>query len=637
MSVKPVTAEKALKKIRSGTRVFIGSGAAEPQHLVEALTARAADLKDVEVLHLLTMGTAPYTEAAKEGRLRHNALFIGPNVREDVGAGFADYTPCRLWDIPNFFRSGRLGLDAALVHVSPPRGGKVSLGVAVDIVKTAIDTAPYVVAQINPNMPWTRGGSTVPVSAFDAFVEHKEDLCELAQSKLSADSLWIGRYVARLVPDGATIQLGIGGIPDAVLAALSKKKDLGVHTEMISDGILPLIEQGVVTGKKKTLLPGKIVTSFCIGTKALYDAVDRNPMFEFRPTEFTNDPEVISKNDNMVSINSALAVDLTGQVAADSLGHRFYSGVGGQVDFVRGALRAKNGRSIIALPSSAKKGQASRIVIALQPGTGVVTPRSDVDFVVTEYGIASLRCKTVRERAIALIQVAHPKFRDDLRKQAEDAGLIDRGHVFPKAIDRYEVDYETKRKFNGVAVALRPLKPTDERKLKELFYSQSPETTLMRFGLPLRSLEEKQFQKLVAIDYENSMAIGAFVKIKGRERLIAVGRYYAEPDEKMVEAAFTVHDDYQGMGIGKFLVEYLAWIAGERGLKGFKAEVLAMNTPMRRVFEGAFKRIDSSGDMAELVYLMKFRDLRKKGNPAKRAEAPAKGRKNRRRPALAAA
>ena len=617
--IRTVTAAQAMRRIRSGTRVFVGSGAAEPQHLVEAL-AKRKDLRDVEVLHLLTMGTAPYADAARAGRLRHNALFIGANVRKDVGAGLADYTPCRLWDIPKFFKSGRLAVDSALVQVSPPRNGRVSLGVAVDIVKSAVQCSGYVVAQINPRMPWTRGASTLPVSAFDAFVEHEEDLCELHPVVPDPTSLWIGRYASRLVPDGATIQLGIGGIPDAVLAALENKKDLGVHTEMISDGVLDLIKKGVVTGKRKSLLPGKIVTSFCIGTRALYDEVGRNKMFDFQPTEFTNDPEVISKNDRMVSINSALGVDLTGQVAADSLGHRFYSGVGGQVDFVRGALRAKDGRSIIALPSTAKGGELSRITLAFPPGTGIVTPRSDVDFVVTEYGIASLRCKTVRERAIALIQIAHPNFRNGLRREAEKVGLIDKGHIFPKAIDRYEVDYEGRRKFGEVSVGFRPLKPTDLRKLKELFYSQSEETTLKRFGIPLQSLEEHQFQELVAIDYENSMAIGMFVKEKGRELLIGVARYYAEPDDAFVEAAFTVHDDYQGKGLGVFMVDYLAWIAANRGLKGFIASVRTINTGMRRSFERVFKKVGSKGDMGELLCRMKFSDRRRKGNPAKRPE-----------------
>jgi acyl-CoA hydrolase/GNAT superfamily N-acetyltransferase len=618
--IKYISAKKAVEPIGSGQRIFVGSGAGEPQHLVEALYKRGKKLSDTEVLHLMTLGSAPYAKAGLRNGLRHNALFIGANVRSAVKSGIADYSPCFLSEVPELFKNKRLALDAALIQVSPPRGGYCSLGIAVDVVKAAVKSAPYVVAQVNPRMPWTCGASRIRVNAVNVFVKKEEPLCELSISEPTAASLWIGKYVATLIEDGATLQLGIGSIPDAVLASLGGKKDLGVHTEMISDGILALIEKGVVNGRRKTLHPRKIVTSFCLGTKKLYEAVARNPMFEFRPTEYVNDPGVIAKNDRMVSVNSALQVDLTGQVAADSIGHSFYSGVGGQVDFVRGATRSKGGRSIIALPATAKGGSVSRIVPCLSPGTGVVTSRADIDFVVTEFGIASLKGKTIRERAIALIQIAHPIFRAEMIQEAKRIGYLDSEHVLPVGESRYDVGLEAHRVFKDVSVFFRPIKPTDERKLKELFYAQSPETTQLRFGIPLKKLSEQQFQKLVSIDYDNTLAIGAFVREAGRECLVGIARYYARPEGKFAEAAFTVLDRYQGLGIGSFLVEYLSWIAEERGLIGFVAEVLDINSKMKKALERTFGRLEVRHEGSTVLFKGLFAHRKRKDNPALREQ-----------------
>ncbi len=624
-SEKRTTAQAALAPICSGMRVLVGSGAAEPQHLVEALTLRAPQLTDTEIIHILTLGMAPYVQPRFQGHFRHNALFIGPNVRGAVGKRAADYTPCFLSEIPRMLRSGRLPVDAVLIQVAPPEGGLCSLGVSIDILKAAVETASYVVAQVNPRMPWTLGDSFLRVEDIDAFVEHEEELVELPSAAPAAASLWIGRYAARLIEDGATIQVGIGGIPDAILSCLEDKKDLGVHSEMISDGILRLFEKGVVTGRRKSLMPGKIVAGFCMGTRRLYDAVDRNPAFSFHPSDYVNAPSVIAQNDRMVSINSALQIDLTGQVGADSIGHRFYSGVGGQVDFIRGAACSDGGRSIIVLPSTAKNGLVSRIVPALSEGTGVVTTRADIDFVVTEYGIASLKGKTIGERAIALIQVAHPEFRGELIAAAKTWGYLDPGHVLPAPTEPYLVDLETKRAFDGKTVWFRPLKPTDERRLKDLFYSQSLETTYRRYGLPLKSLSEKQFQELVAIDYRNSMAIAAFVREGAREKMIAVGRYYADSIGDSAEAAFTVRDDFHRHGIGTFLVDYLAWIAETRGLKGFHAEIAEANPGMLRVLKGRFNRVEESKFDADGVRVrVRFADRKGRGNPAAEENSAAR-------------
>lgn len=620
---KQTTAAEAIKGVTSGQHVMVGSGAAEPQVLVDALAARSERLADTEVLHLLTLGSAPYAEGRFEGRLRHNALFIGPNVRQAVNAGLADYTPVFLSEIPDLIRSGRLPVDVALIQVAPPQGGVCSLGVSVDIVKAAVESASYVVAQVNKNMPWTLGDAIVRVEKIDAFVPGHQPLPELPEPLVTADAIWIGQYVAALVEDGATLQIGIGAVPNEIVAALAGKKDIGIHSEMISDAVLDLVLKGVVTGRRKVLNPGKVVASFALGTKRLYEALDRNPTFEFFPSEYVNNPLIIARNQKMVSVNSALQVDLTGQVAADSIGRRFYSGVGGQVDFIRGAALSRGGKSIIALPSTAKGGTISRIVPCLAEGAGVVTTRADVDFIVTEYGIASLKARTIRERALALIQISHPKHRDELVSAAKAMGYLDEGHVIPPLAEHYHVELEARRTFAGKEIHFRPIKLSDERRLKELFYSQSAETTYRRYGMYLKRLSERQFQELVAIDYRKSMAIAGFARENGRERMVAVGRYIVLPGTRFAEAAFTVQDSYQGLGIGTFLVNYLAWIAKQRGLEGFQAEIGGANLHprMRRILERCFKRVEAR-DLSEDGVLITARvsDWRGSDNPAMEPE-----------------
>jgi acyl-CoA hydrolase len=421
------SAPEALAPLQSRQRVFIGSNCAEPQTLVEALTAAGDRLTDIEVLHILTMGTAPYSAPRYEHHLHHNAFFIGPNVREAINACRADYTPIFLSEVPALFRSGQIPLDYALVMVSPPdRHGYCSLGISVDVVRAAVQSAKHVIAEVNPLMPRTLGDSYIHVREIDSFVDSARPLLELPPAAQTEVTARIGRNVADLIEDGSTLQLGIGAVPDAVLSCLLDKRDLGIHTEMFSDGILPLVEAGVLTGKRKTLNPGKLVTSFCMGTRTLYDFVDDNPSVEFHPSEYVNDPYVIAEHDNMVAINAALEVDLTGQVCADSIGDRFYSGIGGQVDFIRGAARSRGGKPIIALPSTAKLKDGrmvSRIVSFLKPGAGVVTSRGDVHYVVTEWGVASLHGKSIRERVQALIEIAHPDFRAELQAAAEERHL----------------------------------------------------------------------------------------------------------------------------------------------------------------------------------------------------------------------
>jgi 4-hydroxybutyrate CoA-transferase len=434
---KTQTAEEALQSVQSGMRVYIQPGCAEPETLVEALLKRAPFVRNVEVVHLLTLGCADYVAPEMEGHFRHNAIFIGGNVREAVNDGRADYTPVYLSEVEELFESGAMPLDVALIQVSPPDPhGFCSFGVGVDTTLTAAKCAKYVVAQVNDQMPRTYGDSFIHVSQIHAFVESSRPLCELPKPEITEMHVAIARNVAGLIEDGAVLQTGIGGIPDAVLPFLMDRKDLGVHTELVSDSVIPLIEAGVITGNRKNYKPRKIILGFVLGSKELFDFVDNNPIFEFHPSAYTNNPVYIARNDNMVAVNSALQIDLTGQVCSDSIGNYFYSGIGGQVDFLRGASHAKGGKPIIALPSTAKGGTISRITPILSPGAGVVTSRGLIRYVVTEYGVAYLHGKSIRERAKALIEIAHPKFREQLYEYCQQTRWLQHQDLMPSLAKR---------------------------------------------------------------------------------------------------------------------------------------------------------------------------------------------------------
>ena len=412
---KCVSAAEALHAVHSGDRVWIQSGCGTPSTLVNALVARAPELFDVEVVHMMTLGSADYTKPEYEGHFRHRGMFLGANVREAVAAGRADYTPIFLSEIEGLFTSGALPLDVVLMQVSPPDAhGFVSLGTTVDCTLTASRCAVTILAEVNERMPRTHGDTFIHVNRISSFVETSRPLLEFPIDPFTEMHLRVARNVASLIPDGATLQPGIGGIPEAVLTCLGHKRDLGIHTEMFSDSVIPLIESGVINGERKTLHRGKAVAAFVLGTQKLFDFLHENPIFEFRPICHTNDPFVVAQNDRMVAINSALQIDLTGQVCADSLGTRPYSGFGGQLDFIRGAARSRGGVPIIALPSTALHDTVSRIVPVLEPGAGVVTSRADVHYVVTEHGIAYLHGKSLRERAEALIAIADPRFQQEL-------------------------------------------------------------------------------------------------------------------------------------------------------------------------------------------------------------------------------
>jgi len=421
------TSEEAMRCVQSGMRVYIQPGCAEPETLVEALMQRAPHVEDVEIVHMLTFGVAPYVAPEMAGHFRHNAVFIGANVRDAINDGRADYTPIYLSEIEGLFESGAMPLDVALIQVSPPDShGFCSFGVGVDTTLTAANQAHYVVAQVNDQMPRTYGDSFIHINDIDVVVESSRPLCEMKRAEITEMHTAIARNVSGLIEDGAVLQTGIGGIPDAVLSFLMDRKDLGVHSELVSDGVIPLIEAGVITGARKSFKPRKVIVGFILGTRKIFDFVDNNPSFEMHPTAYTNNVALIARNDNMVAINSALQVDLTGQVCSDSIGNQFYSGIGGQVDFLRGASHAKGGKPIIAISSTAKNGAISRIVPMLSPGAGVVTSRGLVRYVVTEFGVAFLHGKSIRERAKALIEISHPKFREELYTYCEKTKWLQR-------------------------------------------------------------------------------------------------------------------------------------------------------------------------------------------------------------------
>ena len=584
---KRLELDQAIRRIPRGKRIFIGSGAAEPVGLVEEMVAQYQRFADNPILHLMTLGPAPYAEPEYRDHFRHNAFFIGRNVRDAVRQGRADYTPVFLSQIPDLLRRRKTAVDVALIQVAPPdKFGFVNLGVSVDIVLAAIEAASLVIAEVNPNMPRVFGAGYVPMDTIDAWVWRPSSLPEVPPEPLDDVARRIGANVASLIEDGATLQVGIGQIPDAVLGALGDHSDLGVWTEMFSDGSIELIENGNITGKYKTMHPRMVTSSFTFGSSRTYAAIDQNPVFTFHPSEFVNDPMNVARQHKMVAINGALQIDLTGQVCADSIGSKFYSGIGGQVDFIRGASMCPGGKPIIAIRSTAKRGEISRIVPTLTEGAGVVTSRGDVRFVVTEHGIADLQGLSVRQRATALVAIAEPDHRSALLDAAKH-----RRYVFADQITRktdypeeYERQIESRR---GDPFLLRPIREVDEEAMRDMFYALTEDTKVRRWFTPQPHMHHRDLMRYLAVDDVRHVAIVIETQPDEEERapeLVGVGRYHCDPRDDFADVAVVIRDEHQGLGLGTAVVEHLAEIARHHGLPGFTASVLATNGPMLHVF-----------------------------------------------------
>lgn len=607
--MRPLTSAVWQQYLKSGYRVFIGSGAACPHALVDQFLEQVVNYKNVEVCHILTLGKTPWTDPEYNEHLKVNSFFLGHGSRDAVWRGDADYTPCFLSEIPGLFEDRIVPIDVALIQVSPPDPwGYCSLGVSVDIVLSACRNARYVIAQVNPHMPRTMGQGFIRTDSIDAFIEAPEELVEHAPQELDEVTLQIGQYVSMLIDDRCTLQMGIGKIPDAVLRYLKDHNDLGVHTEMFSDGLLELYQNGNITNQYKGMKNNRIVTSFCFGTRKLYDFVHDNPHVEFHPSEYTNLPANIARNHRMTSINSAIEVDLTGQVVADSIGHRFYSGIGGQVDFIRGAGMCQGGCPVIALPSTAAGGKISRIVPHISEGAGVVTSRGDVHYVVTEYGIATLRGRSIRERVLELIQVAHPEFRNDLFEQIRERYCVPSFHAHVEGRVPELGDVEISRiRINGEACFVRPLKPSDQRRLQEFFYSHTEETLLHRYRRVPSDMSTEQAYRLVNVDQSRDVALCIIERQGPREVIHAVGRYFLK-DDGTAEVALVVRESKRGQGLGSRLLDRLLHVARKRKIKMMVVCIWANNQGMQRLLEKFSFVCETIGDSTELVYRKELSD-----------------------------
>jgi len=595
--------DNVFSHIHRGDRIFIATACGEPQYLVKALinyvSSHPKAFFDAEVFHVWTLGVAPYTDEKFKQNFRHNSFFIGKNTREAVNEGFADYTPIALSEVPELFRRKVVPVDVALIQTSrPDKNGYMSLGVSVDITKSAAESASRVVAQVNAHMPRVHGETFIHIKDVDFILSYDEPLLEY-EEKVSDDiAQRIGKYVGRIVEDGDTIQVGYGSIPNAVLSNLRNKKHLGVHSELLTDGMVELMKLGVIDNTNKSLNQGKTVATFCMGRKETYEYIHDNPGIEFRPIDYTNNPLIIARHEHITAINTCLQIDLTGQATAESIGRRFYSGIGGQTDFMRGAVLSPRGKTILVIQSTAREGEVSRIVPFLAEGAGVTLGRSDIHYVVSEYGIAFLHGKNIRERAMELIAIAHPKFRPWLIEEAKKYNLIYKDQKFiPGQAGEYPEELETYRTTStGLEIFLRPVKISDEPLLKDFFYSLSDQSMYRRFISPRKDIPHRQLQEHIVIDYTKQMAILATVNRGEKEDIVGLGQYSIVESTHTAEVAFAVKDAHQNRGIGTELLSYLIYLAQKQGLLGFTAEVLMENRPMLHLFEKTGLKIEKRGE-----------------------------------------
>ncbi len=579
---KRVKAEEALAAIKKGSRVFIGSGCGEPQHLEETLVDMAAKLYDVEIMQVLaTRAHGHKTEKLTEHFQVKNFFIAGLGAREAIWAGRAQYIPMFMSRVPRLFSENLIELDCALVQVSPTNDhGYMSLGIAVDVAKEAIAAADLVIAQVNPLMPVTLGDSFVHISEVDFIVEYEEPLVEVPQPVLDETDNLVGANVAGLVEDGSCIHAGLGHLPKAALAAMKDKKDLGVHTDMLTDSYLDLIRTGVITNRRKEVKPNRIVASYCLGTRELFDFVHMNPFVEFHPVSMTNDPFLIGNHSRMISIHEAMEADLTGQICAAGRGNRVYSGIGGVVDFMRGTFRSPKGKFIVVMRSTTPDESLSQIVPSINPGSGLMASRAAAHYLVTEFGSVNLQAKTLHDRVVTMIEIAHPKFRETLYNRARDDGLLSHGDpislfkplVYPRELKKTE-------SVDGEELLYRPAKASDLRAIQEFFYGMNDRDIRFRFLRSMRAFPRKEMAALANIDYQQSMTILVLKGEFGFEHVVAIARYRAVDPGDVVEVDVAVSEEYRRKGLGRNLLKYLFEIAEEKGFRGVVAMVAHDNPP----------------------------------------------------------
>lgn len=609
---KVTTPKKALSFVKPGNSVYISGGCSRPKYIVENLLKKDTS-HDNTIYTPFTFMPSPFASEDVMKKFKISSFYMDSEVERGVMNGRSDYTPIHTSELPYMFRTGRIKVDVAIIQVSPPdMHGYCSLGVSVDITKSAVEASDVVIAEVNRQMPRTLGDSFIHVSQMDHIievdypVEHDQVDEKIDPGIMKA----VARHTAKLVPDGATLQIGIGNLADSILSELKDKKNLGVHTEMFSDGMLDLLESGSVTGKKKAIHPDKIVTSFVIGSARLMEFVDNNPAIEFHPSDYTNDPKVIAMNSKMVTINTTSMVDLTGQALSDRTGLEFVANQGGMPDFIRGATIG-GGRTIIVIPSATESG-TSRIISAIPKGAGVAATREDVHYVVTEYGIAHLRGKTIANRALELINVAHPDHRAKLLDQAVALGYLPEGQSKRSYLGKpYPKEFEYYEDFGGTTLFIRPLKPTDEDMAKQLFYSFSSKTVRQRFmsAKPIQSRIERMAQ--VNIDYDFTMAFGVFHEVGEMSQMVAICEYERDPKNSSAEVAFAVRDEWQGKGIGTYLVNLLVEVGKKRNIKTFTAEVMVSNVGMLNLFYRTGLDVDAT--LEDDVYIVSFDLVKSKG------------------------
>jgi acyl-CoA hydrolase/RimJ/RimL family protein N-acetyltransferase len=579
---KITTPAEALASVSSGDRIFVGTACATPRVLVQTLENMGDKLTDVHLYHFLVDGAIPCVDGRPHTKFLHKVFFVGSDTREVIKQGKADYIPISLAQVPHLIKRGGISIDLALVQVSMPNDkGFVSLGVSTDITSAIIKNAGRVIAEINPNMPWTHGDTLISVDQIDKMVIVETPVIEYVHPPVEdAVSEKIARYVARIIEDRSTLQIGLGRIPNQMLRYLTNRRALGIHSDVITDPIVDLVEQGVITGEAKTIHKGKIVASYCMGTRRLYDFINDNPLFSFYPIEYVCDPSVIAENYKMVSVTQAWSIDLMGQVCADQFEGEFYSGVSTQPDFIRGASASPGGKPIICLASTTEDRGRSRIRPLLHEGEGVTIPRSDVHYVITEYGYAYLFCKSIRERALALIEIAHPSFRHWLLAEAKRLGYLrEEQTLMSRSAYPEEAVKEVTLK-NGTKVIIRPAKASDVRGLQDIFYHMTPQDVYTRFFTCLKSLSVSKAEHLCNVDYEKEMAFVATIGHLEDEQIIGSSCYVVNPSTNMADVAYMIRPEWKGGGLGSALQQRMVEYAKSKGLRGFTADILSENKAM---------------------------------------------------------